>query len=893
VALRKELVLLLASLGIGALVWKSGRSDEWRAPRILKGQQDYQAAALPAASLVTGVPPQPSLRSWFREPSETQPLPPTTLPWPAREPLFVVALPLDPGPDVSRADLLAISGAPVDGVTLQATDTGDLVDDQTDSSQAPVQTREQKKRRWARVYDQVHINAQREPLFGIVTVKGIDKYDLPDMIDFSEVVVELLRFSIDKEELLGSITFDASDRLQQVTRIELAKTLRNEVAQRAREVPVEAAYHVRRLELIDWLMRKGQLEAWVYDVALEQVEILEQTGAGLQAKRAKARVLRAKGDLTAEYALYEGLDGAGPVGAFRHEGLGLLQARLGLYAAAEADLRTAIELVSSDARSHASLAGFLRDRGRPAEAAAMARRAKTMFGSVSDGEERHDVIATVVACLLGVGDLDGARQALALLGATNSAERSYLRACIDYAADEVTAALDGFRNAVAGRFGPAAQLGLAACQLRADDWQDAMIGLQSVGAEAPLLRSRALAGLALLNVRIGRDDTAVNFVERALEADPLSAYGYYLLGRAQSTQGLWQPALEAQMQALELRDDFVPALAEVAELHMTIARQETDAGEQARHALAAMRYSDRAAELVAVPISALCELQGLAHFHAADLRGADEAFRRAIELAPAGEPNLFAQAGLVQVDYARQHTEDARNQLQRLRELPPDHPMRVWAEATQLRIDKHAQKEQLDDRFERDEIGNVWQSRGQPGPRIENEQLVVRGRFDRNADVIAERRGAVQKGGKFLAVGVAMQLGPGNELSRGFTGLQIQTQRGGGSGASNFVARIGLRDGKPHLMVQDGRAEAERRELEFAVGAAPMSLELRVQERADGRQFRLFCLWNGVVVHTQDLKTLSANTNSELETELHVAGQSGRRVDVRFDDYHLERRKDG
>ncbi|MEC7584434.1 MAG: hypothetical protein VYE77_08955 [Planctomycetota bacterium] len=892
-ALRKEQVLLLASLGVAALVWKYGGSDEWRAPRVNASKQDYEASKLPGAPIVDEAASDPSLRPWFREPSETQPLPPTDLPWPPRKPLFLVALPLHPGPDISRADMLRISGERVAGVTRDVGEgTTGTIDDGGSQVSEPVQSREQKKRRWAQVYDQVYISGQSEPLFGIVTVPGVNKLDLQGMTDFSEVVVELLQFSLAKQELVGSMTFDASDRLQQVEKIVLAKTLRNEVGLRTREVPEEAAYHNKRLELIDWLMQKAQLEAWVYDVALKQVAILEQKGAGLQAQRAKARVLRAKGDLTGEFALYEGLEGSGPVGAFRHEGLGLLQARLGLHEAAEAELRKSIDMVSSDSRLFASLAQFLGDRGRPEEAAQMARRARAMIGSVSDGEEREEVVAIVVGAMLGVGDLEGARDAMLLFGGGTSAPKSYLRACLDYAAGDVAKALDGFRNAAAAGYGAAAELGLAACQLRSEDWRDAALGLQAVVEEAPLLRSQALNGLALLHLRIGQNDRAVSLVERAIEVNPLDAYSYYLLGRAQSGQGMWQPALDAQMQALELRDDFVPALAEVANLHMVIARQENEPAEKARNALAAMRYSDRAAELAAVPMSDLAELQGLAHFFAADLRGADEAFRRAIDLAPAGSPNMFAQAGLVEVDYARQRTEDARNQLDRLTELPPDNPMRKWAEATALRIDKHAQKEQLDDRFARDEIGNVWQTRGKPGPRVEGEQLIIRGRFDRTGEVIAERRGAVQKAGRFLAVSVVMQCGTGHEAGQGFTGLQIQTQRGG-SGASNFVARIGLRDGKPHLMVQDGRAEAERRELEFTPDGRPVSLELRVQERSDGRQFRLLCLWNGVVVHNQDLKTLSANTNTELETQLRVSGRSGQRVDVRFDDYHLERRKDG
>src|SRR5262252_8029777 len=106
-AIRKEQVLLLVAGATALLVWRAGQDEISRvnyAPRT----RDY--APKPVASAPLAPPPAavaanaPLPRPWFREPSETQPLPPCELPFPQLEPLFVIALPLDIGPDLAHAE---------------------------------------------------------------------------------------------------------------------------------------------------------------------------------------------------------------------------------------------------------------------------------------------------------------------------------------------------------------------------------------------------------------------------------------------------------------------------------------------------------------------------------------------------------------------------------------------------------------------------------------------------------------------------------------------------------------------------------------------------------------------------------------------------------------------
>lgn len=899
-ALRKEQVLVLASLVVGLLVWKTGREEEWTAPRLSPTTRKYEPKPLPNAPLVRDERAPSAGRRWFREPSETQPLPPRSLPFPDVAPMPVVALPLDPGPDLARADLLLMPGAVVEGVTLEASAEAatEAAPEEAAKPAGVQETREQKKERYRRQYDQVWISGQNEEHFGILRAPNHDLFELEQANEakLEGVVVHVLEFSLSDEKLKPPESTFGNDPRMRVTKVRLADTRKNKVARAVRAVPADAAHALDREKLIDDLLLWAREAAWIYDVALEQAEVLARTDAGLSATRAKARVLRAKGDLAAELALYEALPESGPSGAFRFEGLGVLQTRLGLHAAAAQNLQKAVELAPTDARPHAALAGFLRHRADPRAAHAAAVRALAAVGSVNDPFERLRVVQVALGGLLGTGDLDAARDALTKLPASSgdalAAASSYLRACIDYAAGALPAAKDGFRNAAAGGFGAAATLGLAAVQLRLDEWADAKRGFESVADDAPLLRHQALAGLSLLWLRLGRFEDAATQADRALEADPLYAYAHYLKAMALAGGGQTGNAIEELYAVLKLRDDFVPALAQVAELRMRMLR-EGDATEQAQNAFAAMRYLDRAVALSPVPSVLLRERQGLAHFAAADLRGAQDAFLAARDVAPDDGARLFAQAALCVVDYARDHVDEARPALERMQnDLPREHAMRQWATATLQRIDDHAQKEQLDDRFERSELGNVWEQErdGSLGATVEDNRFVFRGKFARATEVWAKRSGAVQKGGKFLAVGARMALRPGHGAQDSFAGLRIQSR--GSGGTPEFQAQIGLRDGKPFWFLREGKQDPQQSPPGGDVAAAgDHTLELRVQDRGENL-FSLQFVLDGVVLQQKDLTLLRGGDSKELETMFVVSGRSGASCDVAFDDYHLERRKD-
>jgi hypothetical protein len=240
-------------------------------------------------------------------------------------------------------------------------------------------------------------------------------------------------------------------------------------------------------------------------------------------------------------------------------------------------------------------------------------------------------------------------------------------------------------------------------------------------------------------------------------------------------------------------------------------------------------------------------------------------------------------------------------------DLPLDHAMRKYAEATLALIDDHSQKERLEDRFERSELGAIWQAErdGALGPTMADGQLRLRGTFSRGGEIWAERTGAVQKAGRFLAVEARLQLGPQHRCEDGLAGLRLETARRQGAGEPDFRVQFGLRDRKPWLKIEDGRGsepgkEAEREPVRGFEGRIPefdpdgvQTLQLRILPRDDqGRLFRLLCLWNGAVVHERPLTMLRSDSQVQLRTQLVVTGPRQGEVDVRFDDYLLERRKE-
>lgn len=890
--IRKEQVLALLALALGGWIWSGmGGTEATRIPQ--PKLKEYEPAPVKAVALVGAAIGGLRRSDLFTQPSETQALPPRELGFPPRAPLSVAALPLDPGPDFRHALLLRDEGSVVEGVTLQVVPAAaPEAAEASAAEQGSAETREAKQARAAKTYDRVFQVGLASPFFGFVEVEGVDPYDAEKLTDFEGKIVKLRPYSIETGKIGATMTWGNDDR--KVQRIQLADTLRNAVEREKRTFKRGPQNLDKHGELIQWLLGQAREASWIYDVALEEADLYVQVSGGdLEGLRWQQRVLRARGDLAAEFALLDGIQGPHRETAFRYEGLGVVKAALCLYLDAEQDLQKAVALAPNDARPHGALAEFLRQRGRTGEAAVLARRAEEKFGSLLDASDRGRVGRTIVACHLAIGAIPAARAALKLIPADQP--QPYLEGCVAYAQSDLPAALGSFQKASTGDDRGAALLGQAACLLRSKQWQEAYDAFVAVADREPLLRHRANCGLALLHLRLGLFDGALGFCDRALEADPQDAYAHYLRGRTLRSQGQLGAAAESLAAALRLHDDFVHAIAEMAEVNAQKAAG-ARGEEAAQGALAAVRYGDRAVALAPLRTVELFEKQALHRFAAADPIRAKAALEAARDAAPVEADKLFAKGAIAVVDYSRGLVEDATAVLRRqIDDLAKDHPMRLWADSTLSAIDDHAQKEMLSDRFERSEPGSVWNSElGLLRPKIHDNRLVVDGKLDR-AEVTAERVGAVKFGKNFLAVGVVLQQGSGQSRAEAFAGLRVQLQRGGG-GTTDCQIDVGVREGKPALRITDDRKEPQWIEIKVD-GFDPLArheLELRVMPRGEAlsRAFALHVRWNGALVHQQDLKSLSGATATELKTILFASGRKGDAVDVAFDDYRLERRKE-
>jgi len=901
--IRKEQVLLLLTLGVGALVARSLLQEGVRAQTWTPKALAREVPPVPSVTMLDAAAAPPSRKDLFLEPRETRPLPPRELDFPPRAPLSIAAVPLDPGPDYGHLWQIRTEGAPVENVVLQTAAEAAPAATPTEAEAPVAETAEQKAARYAKVYDRIYEVGKRAPFWGTIELqKDQNLYDLEAKTDFSGVEVHLRIFNMTKGTVEPTRVFGAGD--SKIEKIVLAETLRNEVQRAIHKLPQTAATLGERGKLIAWLLEKAREETWVYDTALEQAKLYSNLSKGdLEGLRLQQRVLQARGDLAAEFALLEGLAGDYQDSAFRYEGLGVVKARLALWADAENDLRRAVELAPTDARPHVALAEFLRSRGRSREALVSARRIEQTFGSLLDATERVRAVRTLVGCHLANGAVDGAKAALQMLAADQA--QPYLEGAVLYAAGDVATALSKFRQVGASADSGAAALAQGACLVRLGQWQEANDTLLKVYDQEPLLRHRAATALALLFVRINQLDNALVWLDRATEADPQDPYAFYLRGHVLRRQGQLAPAGEALATALRQRDDFVHAVAEMAALQARRAR-EGGGTEQAQATVAARRYGEHAvqlAESVGAPPVELLEASGVYSFAAADPRAAATAFAAARDTATKDDEKLWAKGALAIVDYSRNLVDDAQTSLQRIvRDLPKDAPMRTWAETTLAAIEDHAKKETLEDGFERGDLGNVWEVEvdGNLKPAIRDNRLFVQGKFTRNGDVWARRVNAVQKGKNFLAVGCTMQLAKGQARADGTAGLRLEIERS--AGVHDLRVQLGVRDGKPFLQIEDGRGGANQDNVvtpELTIAgfdpAAQHRLELRVVPRGDSQTSKTFVLqsrWNGAVVHTHELKTLTATTPNELRTVLFASGSKGGTVDVQFDDYALERRND-
>ncbi len=895
--LRREQGLLIAVGLLAALMWFNREADPARV-QVRPQAQAVEDVPPPGTPLARGVAVNPARLALFREPSESAPLPPRPLPAPPSSALPVVWPPLPVGQHASAYRQLRGPGEVKEQIDVVA-GAGDVAPpseghgDEVGSSGTGTQgsgtaTQGNGARDYSLTYDKVVMEKGGQVYWG--EILAADKHLLLRQRPTGKLRLRWV------EPATGRVNSEFEIDAQDIQSVQLAKTLRNEVAGRELDLNEDTASQPKRAALIDWLLAQAGRENWIVARALHHGQVYAKVAPDpADGQRMVARVLRAGGRLPEEWTLYQNLPPAIADSSFRWTGQAQVQAILGLDLAAETDFKKATAR-PGDPRAARAYADFLLARGRADEALPLAQAAYRERTLLDRDDEQLALRRTLIACLLALGQVEEARNVGGLPSSATA-----LRGAIAYAAGDFEFAAGQFRAALeAGDEPGLAALGAAACMARAGQWKEAYDSFQALAERDPFQRARALAGAAFVLERTGNFDGAAALAGTALQAAPTDAYLCYLRGRSLRLAGDLDGAAEQLTQALKRRDDLVEAMAEFAEVYLRVA---TQAPARAADALVrAMRYADRCVALDAQlaadgkPTPRFLELKGLVHWRAGDLRGA----RAAFEAARQGG-SVYGQIGSALVDYGQARVETAREQLIELDKRPLGDPFREYGKQTLALIDDHAEKVEIRDDFERSELGSRWtkefKGRALP-PRLEGGRVLVSGKVD-GQDVTLRR--IVEQAGDFLSGEVTLTRDPG-DTSR-FAGLHLSMGRDGrnadfevflgfASLQAGTVPALRILDGDPARATgPEGAAKFEWRPLQVqASGPVRLLLEVVPEKGVEDKALVLRASWNGVVVAEEKVTRLSRGTGRvPLFVDLLVEGGRGQ-VDAAWDEFRLRMR---
>jgi tetratricopeptide (TPR) repeat protein len=921
VSIRKEQGLLIVALAFGYWMY-SGLAPVKKAgkPRSQKREYVSPAGATPITVATTG---PKNLKELFVEPSESRPLPPRDdLPFLDVPALPVVLVPLEvgqqpkaywelrhpalklqgggggaadasPAQDGAAQDGAAKDGAAKDGAAKDGAEAdGANGGAAADGGVAPrgvaprgVATQSDPAKR----YDRLELMDGRK-FWGLFLGEDKTKFRLASgKGTFTALTFKFQWINKDTGKTMSVRDIKGDD----VAKLGLAKTLRNEVGMRMYKLQPSTTNVEKQRAFIQYLLGKARLEPWVYEKALARAHAyMKFSSPDEEGLLIKAQVLRAMGDLPGEYKLFRDLDDHKKLkgSSFQLRGLGMVEARLNLTKLAERHLRQAVAISKPiDPRNYAALATFLLDRGRAdeaVEAGRMTLRFKTRRNpSPAEIVGFHRV--GVRACL-AVGDLTGATAAAASsVDANLQTLADYQEACVTYAKKEFATAEPLFQKVFNTGTMPDALLGLAACQLAKGDLEAGKANLEKLVDEQPRLRHLGLAGLGLA-MSAGQGNDALEKIDAAIVTFPNHPYLLYLRGRQRRLNGDLDGAIEPLKKALRLHDDFLEALAELTVTHYELARRNRDA----KSLISAIRYVDRLTHLDQLQGGQdllFLEMQGKIHYGARDLRGARAAFEKG------KDQSNFCVIGLAMVEYAQKRQDLAEFRLRRLiRDLQQkDDPFRLHAEKLLELMVRHGNKEQVIDKFDRKELGKAYTGvTGSGRKQLADGELRMPGKFNRSGLVVAKR--AMAGPGRFVEISIEMKVG-GNSAAN-FAGIAIEIPARGAA-TTRFRVRLGMDDrGKVLLERKDGRKAIEPLRTDIDVTRDEWhTLVLSVADPDDvdtkktSRFLKVF--FDGQPLHdpAKPIKLLTLrrtdNKTTPFSTEMRAEGNDKFPVDIAFRNY--------
>lgn len=882
-SMRREQWLLLVVIAIGVWYFTSF-SPPMKNQAVSPKRQKLEQAADLMVVLAPSLQEVGPIRDVTLEPSESVPLPPRVLPFPDLERIPIVLPPLDPGQSTGQYYQLRHVAMPTPHTEFKRDDPGQAGIANANGGGVAVEA--------PRLYDELVLKAH-----GAMPVEILNENRFE--LEAARTIIEPIRYHWLKKSDLTVIKRDQVAEPDQVVEIRLAETLENEMGR--------TAFHLRgagpamapdRKKFITRLLIHGPEHPQFYIEAERQAQKLIEQANRLEGYRWMKRVLRAQGAIGREWQLYVGeavpedLRGT----EFQARGRGELEAALSLWSDAEEHLRRAAA-TDANGRSNASLAELLLQRGRVAEALEASTAAFSKRGRIQDAHDKHRVASIHVRALLANGQTDVARNVANRLGLQNglSSDSAYLKGAAAYAAGEYDAANGHFTDAATDATVPNARLGIGLCALAQSRWDDAYSNLMWVVDNGPMLRHRAYAALAVLYELTDNLDTASDAIDKALLAAPSDPYNLYLEGRLHRLAGNFDAAVESNREALAQRDDLVESLAEIAAA-LFEQSQLGDADDPEDLLASASRYADRLVRLDASRGNSrlFLELQGLIKFRLGEMAGAREAFDAA-----SARGSDFGLIGLGAIAYKQLRTAEARDGFVDLANDPArPETVKEFARTLVDLIDDHANKEQVRDTFDREELGELWAKNpsGRVGPKLDGD--VVRFKGVPKATPAYIRRD-VTKAGNFLRTDVSMTIDAGSDLR--FAGIELSLVARNRA-KQNFRLRFGVHLGTdqtlaPYVFMKDGTRDDSETSLVIDVpdfapsGERTIAVATRPGEKPS--TFALDLLWNGEVVHSfEEVRTFRPTTGTPLAVDLVVEGRSGGSVNVTFDDFRMNRRRE-
>jgi len=811
---REQGLLLIVVALLGLLSWGllSGGSESLRRRGgALQLELAELGATDPVAALELGAD---GARDPFREPREEAELAPLGFALPELGELPVLLPPPlpDGGADHWSGALMTAAPRPVGGIE-------DLVDvenggdpGELDSAGGSLRTADVD---WTETYDSVRSTAFTV-LYGRILNES--RWDLKkgDPLVFQEVDVATGEDRFGAQRIAGDAYQDFA----------LARTLRNEIERRVRQVNPSPGSIVDRIDFIDWLLEQGVREP----VAFEHAERLAVGGIGLvpddlSTWMTLGRVWEQTFRFDEAFALYARLAGEKlpaeqpempvdpPFGRFERSsaprvGMARILRRLYLDADAEAPLRRAVTLNDGDPSAPLELGLLLLDDGRATEALTFLQRAQPQHSSRSSAAAIRNGVA-IGRAKLALGRWDAASSAFAdAERAAESAGDLRGAGAVEARAGRVAAAY------LAGKFSQAADLaGTAVEELGADPRLLYLRGIATAASGGPAgevvrdLRAAAagfgldgavaLAAQAFWLDVLGEDDAAREALARALELAPNLPYGVYLRGAWARRDGDAENARADLRSVIQKAPGCASALAEYGWLLAEEGRQELAE-------VALRRAESEAPEQTAIVVRRAFNLLQMAEWD-----GAVETLSRALAL----DPDLHAaRNGLAWAAYAQGDLGTALAEFGELQDRLRDeeaHSQRQYAALWQSRIDRHSQLRSWRDPFDGNLLRPQWDAQTQARlgvePRVLGGHLQIRG-MHRGAGRtrVARSLPAIQ----FQSFAVDLATGP-DDVHKGDAGVFIALESARGDRQTWVLEVERDRDGRIRWsMAQGARTES-------------------------------------------------------------------------------------